>query len=108
MKYARRSVSDQDIRRYEMFSQVGVWRLIIPGAVPNGPGNRISSNHVALAAASSSLRVDRLLRQLGHQAMPGSQKSLQRMTCMRNRRANHLYFLFPYRSCYSISALDVT
>lgn len=109
MKYARRSVSDQDIRRYEMFSQVRVQRLIITRCAPNGPGNRISSNHVALAAASSSLRGDRLQRQPVHQATPGSQKTLQRMTCMRNRGANHLYFLFPYRSCYSsYSALDVT
>ena len=31
MKYARRSVSDQDIRRYEMFSQVclGLWSILI-------------------------------------------------------------------------------
>jgi hypothetical protein len=27
MKYARRSVSDQDIRRYEMFSQVRIFTL---------------------------------------------------------------------------------
>jgi SpoVK/Ycf46/Vps4 family AAA+-type ATPase len=29
MKYARRSVSDQDIRRYEMFSQVCNLRLCL-------------------------------------------------------------------------------
>ncbi len=31
MKYARRSVSDQDIRRYEMFSQVCSLRVVQPG-----------------------------------------------------------------------------
>ncbi|KAK0465717.1 hypothetical protein IW261DRAFT_1346959, partial [Armillaria novae-zelandiae] len=30
MKYARRSVSDQDIRRYEMFSQVRSLRSVRP------------------------------------------------------------------------------
>jgi hypothetical protein len=29
MKYARRSVSDQDIRRYEMFSQVCILAFIM-------------------------------------------------------------------------------
>ena len=35
MKYARRSVSDQDIRRYEMFAQVSSdWKLPTPLCSP--------------------------------------------------------------------------
>lgn len=30
MKFARRSVSDADIRRYEMFSQVGAKYIAVP------------------------------------------------------------------------------
>src|SRR5882762_3270149 len=57
MKYARRSVSDQDIRRYEMFSQV----CILIRFLQREPGltcaSRTCNNLVASATTSSSLKV---------------------------------------------------
>jgi hypothetical protein len=60
-KYARRSVSDQDIRRYEMFSQVHtVHPHFLTSPQPTKPSPfsfRTYNSLVVSAPASSSLRV---------------------------------------------------
>src|ERR1700736_1748277 len=57
MKYAHRSVSDQDIRRYEMFSQVHVLSCLCCRHHYLIRTYRTCSNLVALETTSSSLMV---------------------------------------------------
>jgi len=58
MKYTRRSVSDQDIRRYEMFSQVCVIALLVVQTTVTDIGSqnffRNYNNLVASEITSSS------------------------------------------------------
>ena len=83
MKYARRSVSDPDIRRYEMFSQVCIWFSLRWGrATYSIRSYRTSSNRVVLGTTSGSRRVVTLLGRRGQSAILGSRTTRKRTICM--------------------------
>ena len=87
MKYARRSVSDQDIRRYEMFSQVC---CLFTGAPMKKRADmflyRICSSLVDLEITSSSRNLmGRLLPGYKPLVMPGSLKTMPTTTSMLER-----------------------
>lgn len=84
MKYARRSVSDQDIRRYEMFSQVC---CLFTGAPMKKRADmflyRICSSLVDLEITSSSRNLmGRFLPGYKPLVMPGSLKTMPTTTSM--------------------------
>ena len=65
MKYARRSVSDQDIRRYEMFSQVWIWcfspvwaELLTPCACTEPPAVAWFREQLQVPGRLGPIRVD--------------------------------------------------
>lgn len=86
MKYARRSVSDQDIRRYEMFSQVCVWIFVsfhLCRVTHVMRLYRISSNRVVSGTTLGSQRVLVLLDQRRRQLETlGSRTRRKRTICM--------------------------
>jgi hypothetical protein len=68
MKYARRSVSDQDIRRYEMFAQVSQ-AFFLHDIVDSYPTHRTCNNLGDSGATSSSLRAWEPAEQLAARVM---------------------------------------
>ena len=93
MKFARRSVSDQDIRRYEMFAQVRVLVLLM-GKRPLMNRGRTFNNRAHLVRPSDSLRENHqqqgALRRAA--AMLRSEKMLRMMTYMREGLAIFHFF----------------
>lgn len=86
MKFARRSVSDQDIRRYEMFAQVSFTVYIIVNQFNSPCCFRTFNNLVPSGRRSSSLKVEHPV--LGTSQVPEGPLLLlmrrEMMTCMRS------------------------
>jgi hypothetical protein len=84
MKYARRSVSDQDIRRYEMFAQVWAKRYCLHDIVDSYPTHRTCSSLVDSGATSGSLRAWEPVEHLAEQVMGmlGSPMTHRMTICM--------------------------
>ena len=83
MKFARRSVSDQDIRRYEMFSQVSFDDLFSGNSVSDMISScRTCNNRVGSETTSSSLKAKARLPKLLPLAMQALLKTPQTTICM--------------------------
>ena len=96
MKYARRSVSDQDLRRYEMFAQVCIWvfDLFRAGRVTHVRSYRTSSNRAVSETTLGSQRVPVLLgRRRRQPAMLGSKTIRKRTICMLRAEMVELFLL---------------
>lgn len=93
MKFARRSVSDQDIRRYEMFAQVRLLVLLM-GKRPLMNHGRTFNNRAHLVRPSDSLKENHqqqgALRRAA--AMLRSEKMLRMMTYMHEGLAIFHFF----------------